>query len=232
MDATTESTSVERELQIAASPETVWEFLVDPEKMTRWMGETAMLEPRPGGLYQVGVIPGHTARGEIVEFDPPRRLVFTWGWDSGSVVEPGSTTIEIELVPEGAGTLAQVRAPRAARRGVGAVARARVGPLPRAARQRRGRVESRPRPVARRRDDVGNTGAWHLGARHRPATRVGADGAPPTGSYGRPGQPAVPRHDDVRRLGQYRPRRVDPDHPPRARRRDQLRRHRRRLRPR
>jgi len=105
MDATTESTSVERELQIAASPETVWEFLVDPEKMTRWMGESATLEPRPGGLYQVGVIPGHTARGEIVEFDPPRRLVFTWGWDSGSIVEPGSTTIEIELVPEGEGTV-------------------------------------------------------------------------------------------------------------------------------
>ena len=81
MDATTETTSVERELSIAASPETVWEFLVDPEKMTRWMGEHATLEPRPGGLYQVGVIPGHTARGEIMEFDPPRRLVFTWGWD-------------------------------------------------------------------------------------------------------------------------------------------------------
>ena len=39
---------------------------------------------------------------------------------------------------------------------------------------------------------------------------------------------AVPRHDDVRRLGQPRPRRLDPHHPPRARRRDQLRRHRRR----
>ena len=34
----TETTVVERELAIAASPETVWEFFVDPEKMTRWMG--------------------------------------------------------------------------------------------------------------------------------------------------------------------------------------------------
>ncbi len=32
MDATTETTSVERELAIAASPETVWQFLVDEEK--------------------------------------------------------------------------------------------------------------------------------------------------------------------------------------------------------
>ena len=40
----------------------------------------------------------------------------------------------------------------------------------------------------------------------------------------------MPRRDDVRRLGQHRPRRVDPDHPHGARRGDQLRRHRRRLR--
>jgi uncharacterized protein YndB with AHSA1/START domain len=28
--------TVEREVQIAARPETVWEFLVDPEKVARW----------------------------------------------------------------------------------------------------------------------------------------------------------------------------------------------------
>ena len=44
------------------------------------------------------------------------------------------------------------------------------------------------------------------------------------------GQPPVPRSHDVRRLGQPRPRRVDRDHPSRARRGDQLHRHRRRLR--
>jgi hypothetical protein len=40
---------------------------------------------------------------------------------------------------------------------------------------------------------------------------------------------ALPRHDDVRRLGQHRPRRLGPHHPPSSRRRDQLHRHRRRL---
>ena len=39
----------------------------------------------------------------------------------------------------------------------------------------------------------------------------------------------MPRRDDVRRVGQPRPRRLDPDHPRGARRRDQLHRHRRRL---
>jgi uncharacterized protein YndB with AHSA1/START domain len=107
METTTE-TSIHREVAIAASPETVWRFLVDPEKATRWMGQTAQFDARPGGEYLVGVIPGHTARGAFVELDPPRRLVFTWGWDPGedgpNPVPPGSSTIEIELVPDGDGT--------------------------------------------------------------------------------------------------------------------------------
>ncbi len=103
METTTETT-VEREIAIAASPETVWQFLVDPMKATGWMGMTASFDPRPGGAYRLDVIPGHTASGEFVELDPPRRLVFTWGWEGDNPVAPGSTTIEIELVPEGEGT--------------------------------------------------------------------------------------------------------------------------------
>jgi uncharacterized protein YndB with AHSA1/START domain len=106
MDATTETTTIVREVTIAASPETVWEFLVDPDKATRWMGDQATLNAQPGGIYRVGVVPGHTALGEFVEVDPPHRLVFTWGWEDGSSeVTPGTTTIEIELEAQGDGTL-------------------------------------------------------------------------------------------------------------------------------
>lgn len=107
MEASTE-TAVRREIAIAASPETIWEFLVDPEKATRWMGQSASLDPRPGGEYRVEVIPGQAAAGEFVELDPPHRLVWTWGWEPDSdmsSVASGSTTIEVELVPEGDGTL-------------------------------------------------------------------------------------------------------------------------------
>ncbi len=108
METTTEATLVEREVAIAADPETVWEFLVDPEKATLWMGQEASFDPRPGGSYRVAVIPGHTASGAFVELDPPRRLVYTWGWEPGAdgpnPVPPGSTTIEIELTPNGDGT--------------------------------------------------------------------------------------------------------------------------------
>jgi uncharacterized protein YndB with AHSA1/START domain len=112
MEATTETTTVERELSIAATPETVWEFLVDPEKAVRWMGTNATLEPRPGGLYYCEVIPGHTAKGEFIEVDRPRRIVYTWGWeksDQEGAIAPGSTRIEIELVPEGDGTMLRFR---------------------------------------------------------------------------------------------------------------------------
>jgi uncharacterized protein YndB with AHSA1/START domain len=106
VDATTETTSVERELAIAASPETVWQLLTDPDQAVRWMGQAATFDVRPGGGYRVEVIPGHTASGEFVEVDPPRRLVHTWGWETGSdSVAPGSTTVEYELIPDGDGTL-------------------------------------------------------------------------------------------------------------------------------
>jgi uncharacterized protein YndB with AHSA1/START domain len=104
MDAATDTTVYERTLAIDASPETVWEFLVDPDKLMRWKGINADLETHPGGIFRCEVIPGHIARGEYVEIDKPNKLVFTWGWDGSEDVPPGSSTIEIELAPAGDGT--------------------------------------------------------------------------------------------------------------------------------
>ena len=108
MESTTETFSMTRELAIAARPEVVWQYLTDPEKITSWMGQTAVLEPHEGGLYRVDPVPGHVARGEIVSIEPPRLLVLTWGWEPGdgepSVVPPGSSTVEFELVADGSGT--------------------------------------------------------------------------------------------------------------------------------
>jgi uncharacterized protein YndB with AHSA1/START domain len=104
MDAATDTTVYERTLAIDASPETVWEFLVDPEKLMRWKGINADLETQPGGIFRCEVIPGHIARGEYVEIDKPNKLVFTWGWDGSEDVPPGSSTIVIELAADGDGT--------------------------------------------------------------------------------------------------------------------------------
>jgi uncharacterized protein YndB with AHSA1/START domain len=109
MAATTETTSLEREVAIAASPETVWQFLVDPAKAVLWMGERATFDPRPGGAWTVDVTPRNRASGEFVELDPPHRLVYTFGWDptgeETNAVPPGSSTIEIELTADGDGTI-------------------------------------------------------------------------------------------------------------------------------
>jgi uncharacterized protein YndB with AHSA1/START domain len=41
----------------------------------------------------------------VVEVVENERVVFTWGWERGPLVPPGSTTVAIDLVPDGEGTL-------------------------------------------------------------------------------------------------------------------------------
>jgi uncharacterized protein YndB with AHSA1/START domain len=97
-----------RETIIAATPEVVFEFFVDPAKLTRWLAVEATLDPRPGGVcHQVHEDTDgqrYDMRGEFVEVDPPRRVVFTWGFESGGGVAPGSSTVEVTLTPDGEGT--------------------------------------------------------------------------------------------------------------------------------
>ncbi len=98
---------VQRDIVIAARPETVWALLTDPKQAVRWMGQAASFDVRPGGHYRVEVIPNNVASGKFVEIDPPRRLVLSWGWESGtgSSVPPGSSTVIFELERHGDGTL-------------------------------------------------------------------------------------------------------------------------------
>lgn len=96
------------EVSIEASPETIFEFFTDPEKMTRWKGLSASLDPRAGGEYRCQVTPAALALGEFVEIDPPRRVVFTFGWDGQEGVAPGSTTVEVTLEPQGSTTLVRL----------------------------------------------------------------------------------------------------------------------------
>ena len=51
----------------------------------------------------------HFAAGEYVEVHSPHRVVFTWGWEGRDSIPPGSASVEIELVADGAGTLLRLR---------------------------------------------------------------------------------------------------------------------------
>jgi uncharacterized protein YndB with AHSA1/START domain len=91
-----------REVVINASPETVYQFLVDPELHVKWLGTEAELDPRPGGSYRVLVGGSHPSVGEFVDVVPDEKVVFTFGWDEPDHPIPaGSTEIEITLVPDG-----------------------------------------------------------------------------------------------------------------------------------
>lgn len=92
------------EVRIAASPEVVFAFLIEPDKMARWMGARLELEPRPGGVYAVDLNRRSRARGAYVEVVPHSRVVFTFGWEGDPNVPPGSTTVEVTLEPDGEGT--------------------------------------------------------------------------------------------------------------------------------
>ena len=109
-------TTVEVEHRVGGSPETVFEYFIDPEKHRRWMGAEAELDARPGGVYRVTFGPQVWVRGEYVTVEPPHRLVLTWGFE-GTVPLPqglqdvpaGSSTVEFSFVPDGDGTIIHVR---------------------------------------------------------------------------------------------------------------------------
>jgi uncharacterized protein YndB with AHSA1/START domain len=92
---------------IEASPETVFEFFVDPIKMRRWMGGHTTLDAQTGGIFAVDNGDNH-ARGTFLVVEPPERVVFTWGWEGSEVVPPGSSTVTVILEPRGQGTLVRL----------------------------------------------------------------------------------------------------------------------------
>lgn len=107
--STAEAPAVEREIRIAARPDIVFGYFTDPVKMLRWKGVSAELDPRPGGLYRVNVTGREIARGEYVEITPYSRIVFTWGWEGeGSLIPPGASTVEVNFVFDGKGTLVRL----------------------------------------------------------------------------------------------------------------------------
>jgi uncharacterized protein YndB with AHSA1/START domain len=96
---------VRRETHIQAPPAAVFALLTDPEKILRWMGTEARVDPQPGGLYLVNVTGARFARGSFREVVPVHRLAYSFGWDGSEAVPPGSSLVEIDLIEQPDGTL-------------------------------------------------------------------------------------------------------------------------------
>ena len=95
--------------RIEAHPQTVFSILSEPEGMSAWLEGEATFDASPGSEFVVRFPQYATViAGEIVEVRAPELLVVTWGVAEGPQSEwflPGSSTVRIELEPDGDGTL-------------------------------------------------------------------------------------------------------------------------------
>lgn len=68
---------------IAATPEKVWQALIDPAFTAQYFfGRTVEIEPKAGGWFMLRMPDGRAdVKGEVIEWSPPRRLATTWTVD-------------------------------------------------------------------------------------------------------------------------------------------------------
>jgi uncharacterized protein YndB with AHSA1/START domain len=111
------------EIDIAAPPQRVFQALIDEAQLMQWFkGEESCpvkfweLDARKGGRYHyhtvqkthaVNGITEFDCQGEILEFDPPRVLAYTWvgNWHNDKNLE---TIVRYDLTPTPSGTHVKV----------------------------------------------------------------------------------------------------------------------------
>jgi uncharacterized protein YndB with AHSA1/START domain len=82
-------------------PERVWRALTEPEEMGTWHPTPARFEPRAGGRAEF-VDGGYAAfeqDGEVLAYDPPTLLAYTWGKEEGE--RPDELRFELRLHDDG-----------------------------------------------------------------------------------------------------------------------------------
>jgi uncharacterized protein YndB with AHSA1/START domain len=85
------------------TPEQVFDAFTTADGLLRWWPPVAETDARVGGAYHVRWIKQNIdLRGNYIELERGRRLVFTWNWDHEPDVP--SRIVEIDFAPEGGGT--------------------------------------------------------------------------------------------------------------------------------
>ncbi len=90
-------------IHIEADPDLVFDYFTQPEALVRWMGDRAVLDPKPGGEFTLWFAE-RCVEGRYVEIDRPRRLVISWGRHGSREMPPFSSTLEVDFTPEVGGT--------------------------------------------------------------------------------------------------------------------------------
>ncbi|MGA2857816.1 MAG: SRPBCC domain-containing protein [Candidatus Sulfotelmatobacter sp.] len=119
---TPDQDSVVSEIQIAAPPARIFQALTDAAQLRQWFTDPSCpihlweMDARLGGRYRYNTEAGAAVvnnvrefecHGEIVEFDPPRLLVYTWfgNWHDDT---SRRTVVRWELTPQAGGTHVKV----------------------------------------------------------------------------------------------------------------------------
>jgi uncharacterized protein YndB with AHSA1/START domain len=94
-------------IDVAATPEHVFDYFVRPELLVRWMGDRARLEATTGGLFSVD-INGVLIRGRFVRIERPTLIEIAWGEAGNQAMPPGATTLLVTLEARGDHTRVQL----------------------------------------------------------------------------------------------------------------------------
>ena len=95
---------IERTVDIAHPPATVWSALTTAEGLSSWFGQEASIDLRPGGSARMTWDSGHTAEMRVERVEEPAVFGFTWHIYGLPEDDPRRTYVEFTLQSAGAGT--------------------------------------------------------------------------------------------------------------------------------
>ena len=95
---------LDRTVAIQATPETVFGFFTESARWAKWWGAGSTIDAQPGGRVLIRHPGGTETVGEVIEVQPPERIVFTYGYASGKPIPPGGSVVTVRLEPDGTGT--------------------------------------------------------------------------------------------------------------------------------
>lgn len=90
--------NIEKEQFINATPERVFRALTEKEELERWFVQKVEIDARPGGAVRFEFAPNAFEIGNILAFEPSRRLSYTW-----EALSPTPTTLTFALTAQNAG---------------------------------------------------------------------------------------------------------------------------------
>ena len=96
---------IERTVELAHPPGTVWAALTTAEGLGAWFGDEATIDLRPGGAARMTwAEAGATAQMRVERVEEPTVFGFTWQIYGLPEDDPRRTYVEFTLEPAGAGT--------------------------------------------------------------------------------------------------------------------------------